>query len=238
MASDTEDRPRGLRHNADNHGDHPGDRIGLRKHPTADNGRGTISRNRTPGLRWAQGCPKGRPRRHTRHHPITRGMSTPTTVRRSPVQKARDHLTELDAGTAWRNGTRARAPRGEAHKGWPDRTRQRRPRRAGRTCDADASHPRCHSPPCVPPTRGANEGSPYIAPLGSQRRMDANAQLRPGRCNHLLATHSFILRAIHRGGCPGWGGQWPPSHPPRCGLSVWALLYPPESAPCMSCASA
>ena len=154
VASDTEDRPRGLRHNADNHGDHPGDRIGLRKHPTADNGRGTISRNRTPGLRWAQGCPKGRPRRHTRHHPITRGMSTPTTVRRSPVQEARDHLTELDAGTAGRNGTRARAPRGEAHKGWPDRTRQRRPRRAGRTCDADASHPRCHSPPCVPPHSG------------------------------------------------------------------------------------
>ena len=154
VASDTEDRPRGLRHNADNHGDHPGDRIGLRKHPTADNGRGTISRNRTPGLRWAQGCPKGRPRRHTRHHPITRGMSTPTTVRRSPVQEARDHLTELDAGTAARNGTRARAPRGEAHKGWPDRTRQRRPRRAGRTCDADASHPRCHSPPCVPPHSG------------------------------------------------------------------------------------
>ena len=49
---------------------------------------------------------------------------------------------------------------------------------------------------------------------------------------------TFILRAIDRGGCPGWGGQWPPSHPPRCGLSVWALLYPPESAPCMSCASA
>ena len=93
-------------------------------------------------------------------------------------------------------------------------------------------------PLASPPTRGANEGSPYIAPLGSQRRMDANAQLRPGRCNHLLATHSFILRAIDRGGCPGWGGQWPPSHPPRCGLSVWALLYPPESAPCMSCASA
>ena len=80
VASDTEDRPRGLRHNADNHGDHPGDRIGLRPEPTADNGRGTISRNRTPGLRWAQGCPKGRPRRHTRHHPIKRGMRTPTTV--------------------------------------------------------------------------------------------------------------------------------------------------------------
>ena len=44
-------------------------------------------------------------------------------------------------------------------------------------------------PLASPPTRGANEGSPYIAPLGSQRRMDANAQLRPGRCNHLLATH-------------------------------------------------
>ena len=154
VAFGTGDRPRRLRHDADTHGDRPGDRIGLRKHPTADNGRGTISRNRTPGLRWAQGCPKGRPRRHTRHHPITRGMSTPTTVRRSPVQEARDHLTELDAGTAGRNGTRARAPRGEAHKGWPDRTRQRRPRRAGRTCDADASHPRCHSPPCVPPHSG------------------------------------------------------------------------------------
>ena len=59
VASDTEDRPRGLRHNADNHGDHPGDRIGLRKHPTADNGRGTISRNRTPGPRWTQGVPQG-----------------------------------------------------------------------------------------------------------------------------------------------------------------------------------
>ena len=73
-----------------------------------------------------------------------------------------------------------------------------------------------------PPTRGANEGSPYIAPLGSQRRMDANAQHRPGRCNHLLAARSVMLQALDRGGCLAWGGEWPPG---RSGVwnAQWAV---------------
>jgi len=76
----------------------PGDRIGLRKQPTTGGGPSLgIGR---PVLDGRRGAPRDGHEDTTRHHPITGGMCTPTTVWRSPVQMARDHLTELDAGAA------------------------------------------------------------------------------------------------------------------------------------------
>ena len=152
-------------------------------------------------------------------------MRTPTTVLEitRPKGQGPSHRIGCRGSAAIRDSSQS--PQGRSAQGMArsDCDHSRQPMRV--TLDATR-------PLASPPTRGANEGSPYIAPLRSQRRMDANAQHRPGRCNHLLATRSFAA-GTRSGWMPGMGRPVAsqPSIPlgPQIGLRCRRRLASPAS---------